>query len=457
MKPSLAIGTDWPPSWNILPYGISTGRYTDPAFTRLEHEKLWKHVWQVAARLDEIPRVGDYTQYDIGDQSILVVRAEQDAIKAYYNSCPHRGTALVRGAGSFASGRIMCPFHGWRWNLAGRNQFVLERQEFCGGQLRDSDAALKEVKSAVFAGFVFINMDPECGPFDEFIAPLRPLLEDMSIADMHHHWWNSISVDANWKVAQEAFFETFHVPATHPQIEKDGSDMLLGKRDDAVLGHRFVNYETLLHGHARFFVDASTPMSAFGNEPAGDPVDAMASQLKILSEGMDAMIFKEDIDTLFSLRGKPVPEGSNLGAEFVKALYAAAAQQNRPMPKPIPEAMKMWGGEVFIFPNIMILPYAGNAMIYRVRPNGFDPNSCVFEIFSTRTLPADTKPERSTPQHVTDVRDASKLRLIPRQDLSNIPRVQRGIRTQAFDHILLAEHQEKIILAMHRELDDYLR
>ena len=57
---------DWPDSWLTLDHGIRTGRYTDPAFARLEHEKLWLKVWQMAARLDEIPETGDHTVYEIG-------------------------------------------------------------------------------------------------------------------------------------------------------------------------------------------------------------------------------------------------------------------------------------------------------------------------------------------------------------------------------------------------------
>src|ERR1700722_18399821 len=172
-SPSAVGGTEWPPSWNVQPEGISVGRYIDPAFTRLEHEKLWSRVWQAAARLDEVPETGDYTTYEIGDQSVVIVRADQTTVKAYHNVCPHRGTALAQGCGHFPSNRIMCPFHGWRWNFQGQNQFVLERQEFRQGELRDSDVALREVKSVQFAGFLFINLDPNPQPFDDFIAPVR--------------------------------------------------------------------------------------------------------------------------------------------------------------------------------------------------------------------------------------------------------------------------------------------
>jgi phenylpropionate dioxygenase-like ring-hydroxylating dioxygenase large terminal subunit len=96
-----------------------------------------------------------------------------------------------------------------------RSVYILEQHEFHGGELRNSDVNLHELKVAVFAGFVFINFGAKPQPFDEFIAPIRPLLETLSIDLMRHYWWKSIPIPANWKVAQEAFFEAYHVPATH--------------------------------------------------------------------------------------------------------------------------------------------------------------------------------------------------------------------------------------------------
>lgn len=448
----------WPSSWNTMPHGISVGRYIDPAFQKLEYEKLWSKVWQVAARVDEIPESDDYTVYDIGDQSVLLVRVDRNTIKAYSNVCPHRGTALAQGSGRFGAGRIICPFHGWRWDTAGKNQFVLERQEFCGGQLRDSDVALKEIKTVVFAGFVFINLDPTPASFDDFIAPVRRLLEDLAIAQMRHYWWRSIPIQANWKVAQEAFFEAYHVPATHPQLEEKAADFIYGEQGgrEVQFAHRNVLYDAYPGGHGRFYGGKKTPMA--GNVQAAnvDPVEAMAARLKLLADGMDAQVLGEDVDVVLSLRGKQLQAGSTLGAEYVKALYAKAAAEQRPMPKATPEALGMWGGEVFIFPNFLILPHAGNAMMYRARPVGLDPDRCVFEIYSTKTYPADTKPPRATVQHVTDIDDPQQVLQIPRQDLSNIPRMQRGLHSKRMRQTWLACEQEKMILNMHQEMDRYL-
>ena len=69
-----SVQNNWPESWRVLEHGIRSGRYTDPAFAGLEYEKLWSRVWQAAARLDEIPHPGDYTTYEIGEQSVMIVR-----------------------------------------------------------------------------------------------------------------------------------------------------------------------------------------------------------------------------------------------------------------------------------------------------------------------------------------------------------------------------------------------
>src|SRR3546814_19514029 len=73
----------------------------------------------------------------------------------------------------------------------------------------------------------------------------------------------------------------------------------------------------------------------------------MAARMNLLAVGMDAQVLAEDVEVVRSLKGKPIPEGSSLGAEYVKALYTRAAMQQRPMPKPTPEAIGLWGGEIF--------------------------------------------------------------------------------------------------------------
>ena len=88
---------------------IPKERYVSRDFFDLEMERLWPRVWQMACREEEVPRVGDFLEYVIGDQSILVTRSGTDTIRAFYNTCPHRGTRLATGVGNFATGRDPVP------------------------------------------------------------------------------------------------------------------------------------------------------------------------------------------------------------------------------------------------------------------------------------------------------------------------------------------------------------
>ncbi|WP_317929637.1 aromatic ring-hydroxylating oxygenase subunit alpha [Halioxenophilus sp. WMMB6] len=449
--------TEWPESWQVYAHGLATGRYTDPAFSQLEFDKLWNQVWQVACRLDEIPTAGDYTTYDIGRQSATVVRVDDNTVKAYFNACPHRGTALSEGCGAFEQNRIMCPFHGWKWDLNGNNFFIMEPQEFKDGKLTSEDVPLKEVHSRVYAGFVFISFAPTPEDFDEFIAPVKGFLEDLAVGDMRHYWWRRIEGDCNWKVAQEAFFETYHVPCTHPQLDPLGKKVIYEDLHNpgAPLQHAHVQYEGLEQGHGRFYA-GEKPMSSSDTTAKPEQLEYMIEHMQHLVDEMDAMVLQRDVDVAVGLRGKPVAEGSSYGAEFIKAIYADAAGEQRPMPVPKPETAAMWGGEVFIFPNLLILPNLGNVMMYRIRPNGDDPNKCIFEIFSTTTYSPATDVPRAEPMIVTDATDPEQLLLIPRQDFGNVARIQRGLHSLGLKKIWLAKHHEVMILNMHRWLDKYL-
>ena len=128
-------------------------------FLQLEFDRLWAGSGRSRRASMKSPQVNDFTTYEIGDQAVFLVRVGSDTVKAYHNVCPHRGTALAEGAGTFAGGNIICPFHGWRWDTEGDNQYVLAREEFRGGKLCDCRCGAQSCALEVFAGFVFINFD----------------------------------------------------------------------------------------------------------------------------------------------------------------------------------------------------------------------------------------------------------------------------------------------------------
>src|SRR5882724_11428399 len=150
---------------------IPKEHYTSAEFTQLENERLWPRVWQIACRTEDLPEVGSFFTYKIVHQSIVVVRTGESRIQAFHNVCPHRGRELKRGSGRMT--RFQCPFHGWQWNLEGAITHIPERSDWEGcPDMRDADVHLQEVKVGAWGGWVFINMDPDCEPFERFIEPV---------------------------------------------------------------------------------------------------------------------------------------------------------------------------------------------------------------------------------------------------------------------------------------------
>ena len=148
------------------PVMYSPEAYISEEYARAERDKLWRKVWQMAGRLEDIPEVGNYLSYEILDDSVLIVRTAPDRIRAYHNVCPHRGRRLVdtpQGAKNARGTRnqFICGYHGWRFNLEGVNTHVPYKEDWQGA-LTDECAGLSQVNVDTWGGWVWINMDRDC-------------------------------------------------------------------------------------------------------------------------------------------------------------------------------------------------------------------------------------------------------------------------------------------------------
>jgi len=150
---------------NSGPSEIPIDRYLSRDFFDLEVERLWKRVWQMACREEDIPNVGDNIVYDIAGMSFVVVRTAPDSFKAFYNACLHRGR-LLREAGSLRATEFRCPFHGFAWNIDGTLKHVPCQWDF--PHIRPPEWCLPEAKVGTWGGFVFINPDQQSESLDDF-------------------------------------------------------------------------------------------------------------------------------------------------------------------------------------------------------------------------------------------------------------------------------------------------
>ena len=151
---------------------ISTDRYTSREYAQLERDRIWMRVWQIAGRVDELPKVGDWKQYRILDQSFVIVRGKDEKLRGFVNACRHRGNILCNARTGNAKRGFLCQYHLWSYDLDGRLRGML--RENLAGPIDKREHSLLEVPVDTFAGFIFLNPDPNAEPLSEFLGPRSP-------------------------------------------------------------------------------------------------------------------------------------------------------------------------------------------------------------------------------------------------------------------------------------------
>src|SRR3954467_9649721 len=159
-----------------LPDRVPKERYFDADFYRLEAEQLWPRVWQMACRLEEIPTAHDFAEYEFLDQSVIVVRTEDGAVRAFQNACRHRGVRVAEGRGRCESG-FTCPFHGWCYAPDGTNTAVTRRKTFAEHNLEPTELDLVPVRCETWGGCAWVNLDETAPPLREYMEPFATVMD----------------------------------------------------------------------------------------------------------------------------------------------------------------------------------------------------------------------------------------------------------------------------------------
>jgi nitrite reductase/ring-hydroxylating ferredoxin subunit len=428
-------------------------------------DKVFSRTWLMACRLEELPGVGGYVEYRIGDHSILIVRESTDSIRAYYNACRHRGTRLAAGRGRVGS--IICPFHGWRWNLDGSIRLVPDREEFVPRS--DDDLGLRPVRAELWGGFVFINMDPKAEPLLEYLDPVPTVFAPFQWENMRFRWLKGVHLPCNWKTVLDGFLEAYHVPGTHPQLHRwDKSNHNLATLKEmevrswaptAVYG-KFARYASV--GPKK--VDQSSGEAGRRKDPAQrgtdgapDPRHSVAASVEYIARDMHALENERSLRAAEELKTADIPEGMNPGQVYLQLLRKHSIADGLDWPTITPEQWAAAGTAWHVFPNTILLPNQGCVIGYRARPWGHDPDSCLFEMFSLDQIPvADyDKKWNFEPQFFENFLDAD-LGEILTQDLMNAEDVTVGMHSPSFDGHRLSTEQEMTIFNHHRVADHYL-
>jgi len=414
---------------------VSADRYISAEYAQGEFERMWPRTWQFACREEHIPEVGDYYVYDVGPYSLIVTRVGEDDIRAYYNSCLHRGTKLRHSGTEGHATEFKCPFHAWSWNIDGSCKTVLCDWDF--PHAPKEEMALPQAKVATLGGFVFINMDPDSPSLEDYLGPdALAHFKAWNLEDRYVFCHVKKRIPANWKLNQEAFHEAYHVLATHPQVCPSNGD-------------------------------ANSQYDTFG-----DHVNRFISTLGVVSPHLYGKVTEQDIFEQFvigdpsALEGaeRKLGEGESARAAMAKLFRRTFEEANHVDLTGVSDSELLDCFSYSVYPNMFVFPGVSLPMVYRFLPDRHDHRKSTMEVLFLRPKPTDGSHFETAEMQVlrddqsfTETVDmAPGFGGILDQDTENLLLQQEGLEAASKKTLTLGNYQEIRIRHCERSLDRYM-
>lgn len=390
-------------------------RYTSPDFARQEW-RMWSKCWLLAGRVEDVEAPGSFFTYEIGHESIVVVRAADHALRAFHNVCPHRGNRLV-SVRAGRTGTFLCGYHGWDFALDGSLRAATDPETFPNG-LPERCKHLASVAVDTWAGFVWVRLSPTGPPLTTFLGRLPELLAPYEL-DRHALVRDvTIEVACNWKVLLDNGNETYHVQRVHPQ--------LLDTVDDYEVGPE------ILGDHSRFRVRFGQPSHRLSERGIGPGLAGILGKV--------------------GLR----PDAIAGGAAAVRGALIAATRKHFAERgigyAGLSDEQLVDNEHVHVFPNTMFNILPPGYWLFRARPHPSDPGRMYFDFQEYERRSGARAPR---PTHRAVRAEEASLDAVLDQDTAILPLVQRGMSSSGFDELVLGT-QEGRILHMHETLSRYL-
>jgi carnitine monooxygenase subunit len=207
-----------PAAWDRK--GLPAWTYQSDELFALERERIFLTHWQLAGHVGDVPQPGDWIGFDLMGERAVVMRGADGVVRAFHNLCRHRGARVVDGDRGHCKGAIVCPFHGWVYNLDGTLRGAAQPTSF-GAMDRDA-FGLKTIEMQVWHGFVFLRFAP--GPQPDVATLLAAFDADftaygLAAALPAAAYWQS-ELPVNWKSIRDVDNEGYHVAMAHPGLQE---------------------------------------------------------------------------------------------------------------------------------------------------------------------------------------------------------------------------------------------
>ena len=245
------------PKWDnpsVPVHPLNGERYTSREFFQKEFDTVWAKSWLLLGRESEIPTPKTYQVENVGPESILMIRQDDYSVRAFFNVCQHRGSRLTFSRDG-ETDSFTCPYHGWEYATDGQLIKAQDPEDFPRNPCEY--VTLVELKCELFAGFVWVNMDTDCESLRNFLGPVWEDWERYQSDDWQRFTAMSVNVPCNWKVLQDNFCESYHLPTVHPQLRESHEE-----------SYQKTSFDVCSEGHSRMIMLGATPSETqYGPEP----------------------------------------------------------------------------------------------------------------------------------------------------------------------------------------------
>ncbi|MES2295534.1 MAG: aromatic ring-hydroxylating dioxygenase subunit alpha [Pseudomonadota bacterium] len=198
-------------------YALDACFYNEARWLEVEQRAVFGSTWQLAAHSGDLRQSGDHIVCEVAGKPILVVRAADGALKAFYNVCRHRAGPIATCNGKGAK-TLQCAYHGWNYALDGQLRGATEMQG--ASNFNVADIRLAPVRVREWQGLVFVALGQDTPPFDEVFKDIAERIAPLDLGGMHFAKRDSYNIACNWKVYVDNFLEGYHLPFVHPGLSK---------------------------------------------------------------------------------------------------------------------------------------------------------------------------------------------------------------------------------------------
>jgi phenylpropionate dioxygenase-like ring-hydroxylating dioxygenase large terminal subunit len=213
--------------------------YTSEEFAAAEVEQIFKKEWFCVGRASTMANYGDYIAFELAGQPLMVIREKDGTLRAQSNVCLHRMSTLLQGSGRTSA--IVCPYHGWTYNLDGSLRAAAAMTHNDG--FRKADYCLPQVRCTEWLGWIMVTLNPDVAPVHDVLADVEALIDDYDMTNYVENFQERFTWNTNWKVLAENFMESYHLPVCHAKTIGG-----LSKLDEMVCptGKPSFNHHTIL-------------------------------------------------------------------------------------------------------------------------------------------------------------------------------------------------------------------